>query len=98
MQSIYKHNLKEIHWLQPVDLSLPRLKELGARWMVEMSQYLAENPQNNIIASGFINDGIAGALDSHMDSEEEHQGGNTESMNSDNCESDDDDDGDELDF
>ena len=42
--------------LQPLDLSLPRLKELGAKWMVEMSQYLAENPQ--IKVSGFIKAGI----------------------------------------
>ena len=72
--------------LQPLDLSLPRLKELGAKWMVEMSQYLAENPQ--IIVSGFIKAGIAGALVGHIDSEEERQSDNTETMNSDECESD----------
>ena len=82
--------------LQPVDLSLPRLKQLGAKWMVDMSQYLAENPQ--IMVSGFIKAGIGEALDGHMDSEEEQQSDNTEHMNSDTCESDFDADGDELDF
>ena len=61
--------------------------------MVEMSQYLAENPQ--IIVSGFIKAGIPGALDGNMDSEEKQQNDNTESMDSDEHEIDD---GDELDF
>ena len=68
--------------LQPVDLSLPRLKELGAKWMVEMSEYLAENPQ--IIVNGFIKSGIAGALDG----EKEQQSDITDCVNSDEYESD----------
>ena len=47
--------------LQPINLGLPLLKELGAKWMVEMSEYFAANPQ--IIVSGFVKAGIAGALD-----------------------------------
>jgi len=45
------------------------LKELGAKWMVEMAEYFAENPQ--IIVNGFIRAGIAGALDGQRDEQEE---------------------------
>ena len=38
--------------LQPINLGLPALKELGAKWMVEMAQYFADNPQ--IIVNGLI--------------------------------------------
>jgi len=55
--------------LQPISLSLPVLKELGAKWMVEMAEYFAENPQ--IIVNGFIRAGIAGALDGQRDEQEE---------------------------
>jgi len=55
--------------LQPISLSLPVLKELGAKWMVEMAEYFAENSQ--IIMNGFIRAGIAGVLDSQRDEQEE---------------------------
>ena len=51
--------------LQPVDLGMPVLKELGASWMVEMAKYFGENPQ--IVVNRFIKAGIAGALDGHID-------------------------------
>lgn len=43
------------------------LKELGAKWLVEMAQYFVDNPQ--IIVNGFIKSGITGALlvDGHQD-------------------------------
>ena len=44
-----------------VDLSLAAL---GAKWLVEMVDYLRMNP--DIIVNGFIQRGIAGALDAHM--------------------------------
>ena len=37
------------------------LKELGAKWLVQTLEYLADNSQ--IITSGFIQAGIASALD-----------------------------------
>ena len=52
--------------IQPINLGLPMLKELGAKWLVQMSEYFADNPQ--IIANGFIRAGIASALD-HASSE-----------------------------
>ena len=50
--------------LQPINLGLPVLKELGARWMVEMAEYFADNPQ--VIVNGFVKAGITGALDGQM--------------------------------
>ena len=46
--------------LQPISLGLTVIKELGARWLVEMVEYFAENPQT--IVNGFFKAGIAGAL------------------------------------
>ena len=31
--------------LEPVDMSLPIMKELGAKWLMDMAEYLAANPQ-----------------------------------------------------
>lgn len=45
----------------PVSLSMPVLKEVGAKWFVEMFEYISDNPQ--IIVNGFIRAGICGALD-----------------------------------
>ena len=47
--------------LQPVDLSMPVLKEKGAEWLTEMGEYLSDNPQ--IIVNGFIRSGISDAID-----------------------------------
>ena len=47
--------------LQPVDLSMPVLKEKGAEWLSEMGEYLSDNPQ--IIVNGFIRSGISDAID-----------------------------------
>ena len=30
--------------VQAINLGLPMLKELGAKWMMEMAQYFADNP------------------------------------------------------
>ncbi len=48
--------------LKPVDMGLPSLKELGAKWLVETADYIANNPQY-IIVNGFMRAGISGALD-----------------------------------
>ena len=31
--------------LQPIDLVMPVMKELGAKWLVQMADYIADNPQ-----------------------------------------------------
>ena len=47
--------------INPVNLSMPVLKQVGAQWLVDMAEYLSNNPQ--IITNGFIKTGIAAALD-----------------------------------
>ena len=47
--------------INPVNLSMPVLKQVGAQWLVETAEYLSNNPQ--IITNGFIKTGIAAALD-----------------------------------
>ncbi len=47
--------------LQPVDLGMPMLKELGAKWLVETFEYIEDNPK--IIVNGFCRSGITDALD-----------------------------------
>ena len=47
--------------LEPISLSLPVLKELGAKWLVQMAEYFADNPK--IIVNGFVKAGITAALD-----------------------------------
>lgn len=56
----------ELVELQPINLSLACLKKLGAKWLVEMAEYISDNPQ--FIVHGFRCAGIYGALDdSHAD-------------------------------
>ena len=73
--------------LQPISMGLPTMKELGAKWLVEVAQHFSENPQ--IIVNGFIKAGIAGALDSNEDGANEE--GQDESDNEDDESSDDED-------
>ena len=65
--------------LKPVNLGLPSLKELGAKWLVEMAEYIANNPQ--FIVNGFVRAGISGALDGYESAEEvtEPESDNSES-------------------
>ena len=82
--------------LQPINLGLPMMKELGAKLMVEMAQYFADNPQ--IIVNEFIKAGIIGALGSHMDIQDEPENDSTNDIDSEDNESDQDDTGDEVDL
>ena len=47
--------------LEPVDLSLPVMKELCAKWILEMFEYISVNPQ--MMVKGFVQAGISKALD-----------------------------------
>ena len=47
--------------LEPVDLSLPVMKELCSKWILEMFEYISANPQMTV--KGFIRAGISKALD-----------------------------------
>ena len=55
--------------LQPVNLCMAAVKELSAQWLVEMAEYIADNPQ--FVVNGFGRAGISNALDYSEHSEEE---------------------------
>ena len=54
--------------LQLIDLSFARVKELSAQWLVDMGQYLSDNPQFTV--NGFTHPGILSALDGCQDADE----------------------------
>lgn len=56
--------------LRPVDFSMAVMKEWTAKWLVEMFDYLADNPQ--FVVRGFKRAGISDALDGYrgVDSDE----------------------------
>ena len=47
--------------IQPVNLSMAAVKERSAEWLVDMAEYIADNPQ--FIVHGFLRSGITYALD-----------------------------------
>ncbi len=47
--------------LEPINLSMVRMKEVSANWLVQMFTYLADNPQ--FLVNGFLKSGINAALD-----------------------------------
>ena len=55
--------------LPPIDLSMARMKEVSAEWIVAMADYISQSPL--ILVNGFITSGITGALDGHNGGEEE---------------------------
>ena len=55
--------------LLPVNLRLAALKELGAKWLVGMADYISNNPQ--FIVNGFRRAGIPGALDGYEEDPED---------------------------
>ena len=59
MEQLDDENIESTE-LQPISLGLPALKELGAQWLVEMYEYISDNPV--FIVNGFIRSGISGAL------------------------------------
>lgn len=54
--------------LQPVNLCMAAIKELTAEWLVDMADYIADNPQ--FIVNGFLCAGIFNALDGEETCEE----------------------------
>jgi hypothetical protein len=53
--------------IQPVDLSLTRLKPLSAKWLVKMVQHIKNNPK--IIRSGIRETGISDTLAESLEDE-----------------------------
>ena len=60
MKQLDKNVSEGADW-KPINLGLPVLKELGAKWLVQMAEHFQENPQ--IIVNGFLRAGIAAGLD-----------------------------------
>ena len=62
--------------LQEINLGLPVLKEVGAKWLVNMAEYIAQ-----FIVNGFIRSGIGSALDACYDEECDEQSTEDDSDN-----------------
>ena len=54
--------------LNPIDLSLANMKNIGAKWLVETAKYISDNPQ--FIVNGFARAGICRALDGQTSDDE----------------------------
>ena len=54
--------------LYPVDLSLANMKNIDAKWLVEATKYIADNPR--FIINGFICAGICQAIDRRSSDDE----------------------------
>ena len=59
--------------MQPVKLSMAAIKEQSAKWLVDMAEYIADNPQ--FIVHGFLRAGITYALDGEEAAESEGDNG-----------------------
>ena len=55
--------------IQPVNLSMAAIKKRSAKWLVDMAEYIADNPQ--FIVHGFLRAGITYALDGEEATESE---------------------------
>uniref|UniRef100_A0A1X7UNT4 Uncharacterized protein n=1 Tax=Amphimedon queenslandica TaxID=400682 RepID=A0A1X7UNT4_AMPQE len=69
--------------LQPIDFSLPALRDLGGQWLVKMSEYISDNPQ--IVVNGFLKSGITQAIDeaTTVDTDLDHSNPGDESSDED---------------
>ena len=59
--------------IQPVNLSMAAVKELSAKWLVDMFEYVSDNPQ--FIVNGFRRAGITYALDDEQPAESDGDNG-----------------------
>ena len=62
--------------LEPIPLPISVVKEVEAKWLVEMFEYFQNNPQ--IIVNGFLRSGISAALDNESIESEEEGGDDSE--------------------
>ena len=51
--------------IKPINLTMAVMKEASASWLVEMWDYISDNPQ--FIVNGFLHSGISKALDGDDD-------------------------------
>ena len=62
--------------IQPINLGMPILKEVSAKWLVGMVEYITSNLQ--FIVNGFIRSGISSAIDGVVDMGSASEDGGTE--------------------
>ena len=54
---LINQQLENLHdQLELIEFTLPIMKELGAKWLIKMAKFMADNP--TIIVNGFIRAGI----------------------------------------
>ena len=58
--------------IQPINLGMPIMKEVGAKWLVGMAEYISDNP--HLIVNGFVRSGIISAMDGVVDMGPEAEG------------------------
>ena len=61
--------------IQPVNLGMPILKEISAKWLDGMIEYITSNSQ--FIVTGFIRSGISSAIDGVVDMGSENEDSGT---------------------
>ena len=66
--------------IQPINLGMPILKEVGAKWLVGMAQYITDNP--HLIVHGFLHSGISSAIDGAVDMGSQSDNSGSEELDS----------------
>ena len=63
MQQLEGRDLNDLEAaeLQPIQLGMQVMKDVGAKWLVELADNISNNPQ--FLVNGFIHSGITGAID-----------------------------------
>ena len=61
MKQLEERDDLEAAEIQPIEMGMPLMKEISAKWLVDVAQYLSDNQQ--IIMNGFVHSGIPGAVD-----------------------------------
>ena len=51
--------------IQPINLGMPILKEVGVKWLVGMAEYISDKPL--LIVNGFVRSWITSAIDRVME-------------------------------
>lgn len=70
--------------LVPIDVSSAVMKEVSAKWLTDLAEYMANNPQ--IVVNGFEKTGITAALTSNDTAEENPSDSCSEGSREDDCE------------
>ena len=64
--------------IQPINLGMPILKEISAKWLDGMVEYITSTSNPQFIVNGFIRSGISSAIDGIVDIGSENEDSGTE--------------------